>query len=161
MNENKNLSDLRNSIDELIKKEVRLRQDASFSTDEILEKIKSQLHTEIGNSKKGLIDIALKRLIDEVSRRKAGKRKSTDQLSLFAEYKNIPQTVAIGGRTRKRTAKLSISEASAYLESISPKAVSDQYEAFKKLVEDCLMVSVSGEETLEVLIQRKRNEGSK
>lgn len=151
----KTLVALRNDIDDLVNESFRKREGAALSTDDILKEVKRRLKSQIAAAEPDLIDIALKRLIDSVGRRKAGRRKGAGERNLFGEYPNIPQTLTIGDKKRKRTAKLSIGEAVDYLDSHSPRAVSERYEAIKRLVDDCLPFKTSDEDTIEELIARK------
>jgi hypothetical protein len=64
--------------------------------------------------------------------------------------------LTIGEKKRKRTAKLSIGEAIDYLDTHSPKAVSERYEAIKRLVDDCLPFKTSDDETIEELLELKK-----
>lgn len=147
---------LRNDIDQLMNESFRSREGGTLSTDDILMAVKRRLKPQIAVAESDLIDIALKRLIDSVGRRSPGRRKEAGERDLFGDYPNIPQTLTIGEKRRKRTAKLSIMEALDYLDSHSPKAVSERFEALKRLVEDCLPFKTSDDDTIEELIERKK-----
>ena len=152
--------ELRNSIDDLVRDSFRKREGGALSTDEILKEVQRRLKSQISAVESELMDIALKRLIDGVGRRKAGRRKVEDERDLFGEYPSIPQMLTIAEKQRKRTAKLSIGEVQDYLDAHSPRAVSEQYEAIKRLVHDCLPFKKSSDDTLEELLERKRQSAS-
>ena len=160
----KYLIGLRNDIDDLVNESFRKREGGALSTDDILKEVKRRLKPQISAAESDLIDIALKRLIDSVGRRKAGRRKAEGERDLFGDYPNIPQMLTIGEKKRKRTAKLSIGEALDYLDTHSPKAVSERYEAIRRLVDDCLPFKTSDDQTIEELLELKKQstpDGSK
>ena len=152
----KSMVALRNEIDDLVNESFRKRGGGALSTDEMLKEVKRLLTTQIVAAHSDLIDVALKRLIDGVGRRKAGRRKMGGERDLFGDYPNIPQTLSIGEKKRKPTAEMSIGEAVRYLDSHGPKAVNERFEAMKRLVDDCLPFKTSDDDTIEELIQRKK-----
>lgn len=157
MSSSKRLIPLRNAIDDLVNSAFAQGQGASLSTDKILAQVKRQLPMQIQSAEADLKDIALKRLIDDVSRRKAGRHSTHKSKNLFGEYPSIPQIVIVGSGKRKRTSDLTIREAIAYLESHSPRAISEKHEAFKRLVEHCMAVRGSDDETLQQLVERRKS----
>ena len=54
----------------------------------------------------------------------------------------------------KRTAKLTIVEAEAYLEEHSPKAFEERHQELRRMIEDCRRFRKSDSDTLEVLMER-------
>lgn len=154
MSSSKHLIPLRNAIDDLINGAFVKGQGATLSTAEILEEVKRQLPMQIQAAETDLKDLALKRLIDDVSRRKARRHSTHTSANLFNDHPSIPQFVIVGNGKRKRTSDLTIREANAYVESHSEGAARKRHEAFKRFVGQCMAVRRSDDDTLQQLMER-------
>lgn len=156
MNNVKQLIALRDGIDDLLNELMLKSDNGVILTEDVLRATKSRLKSLISRAQADLIDIALKRIIDNVGRRKAGRRGGIALANLFGEYPNIPQMLVIGGSKRKSTAKTSIGELVSYLDAHSPKAVSERNEGLRRLVDDVVPYKHSDRDTIEDLVARKK-----
>lgn len=156
MSKMKQLIALRDGIDDLLNELMLKSDNGVLSTEEVLKETKSRLKPLISVAQADLIDIALKRMIDNVGRRKAGRRGSIALVNLFGDYPSIPQMLVIGGSKRKSTAKTSIAELVNYLEAHSPRAVSERNEGLRRLVDDLVPYKHSDSDTIEDLVARKK-----
>ncbi len=146
---------LRNGIDDLINESFKKKSGRVLSTDDFLKEVRKRLGREIAAAECELLEIALKRLIDSVGRRKAGRQRTEGELDLFSEYPNIPQTLIVGDSKRKRIEEMSISEVEKYIVCHSPKAISERNEALKRMVNDLIPFRDSSEDTIEELVKKK------
>ena len=149
------LVQLRERIAEIYRGFISSSSNGVASIDEIMQLIKSELDPEIKAVKSDLVDLMLKRFVHDVGKRKERRVKDIQEADLFEGYKRIPQSILINGRNMKRTAKLSLAEAEAHLEKHSPKAISDQHQEFRRLVDDCRAFWKSESDTLETLMERR------
>lgn len=149
------LSDLRNAIEATYREVMREQGDWEASNTAILERVKAAKAIELAELTPDLVNIALIKLLNEVSGRRAGRASTPEGTDLFGEYR-VPRSVTIVRGKKKYTEKLSFREAELYLKARAERSPADRHEPFRQLLEACREYSKNDEDTLEILISRKR-----
>jgi hypothetical protein len=149
------LSDLRNGIEDIYRQMMREEENGEAPNATVLSRVRTTMATELDFLTPQLLDIALTKLLNEVSYRRGSNRAKTAGSDLFGDYR-IPSRVTIVRGSKKDTLKLSVREFKLYLEAHSKKAMSDRYEPYRLFLEDHLKFVNSDDDILEAIIQRKR-----
>lgn len=152
------LSDLRNSIEGIHREIMREQIDGVAPNDIVLGRVRRENADGIKLMMEQLVDIALVKLLNEVSSRK-GARASFDGPDLFGEYRGIPKSVTISRGRKKSTAQLTIPQADLWLKARLEKTESDKYETFRRMVDDCRPFQMSAEDSLAIAMERKWDAG--
>ncbi len=148
------LRDLRNSIQEIHRQAMLERSDGEAANAAILARVKAEKPELLLQLTPELVNIALTKLLNEVSTRKGQRTRSTAGPDLFGDYR-VPRSVSIVRGKKKDTAKLSVREAELYLQAHSEKSASDRHASLRLLLEECRQFMRSPEDTLETLFLRK------
>lgn len=150
------LSELRNVID-MINREVMDEQgNGEIANATVLSRVKKAHSQAVEFLTPQLLDIALTRLLNEVSNRKRGRNIAPGEIDLFGDYCGLKRQVSIGVGRKKDIANLSLQEAELWLKAHSAKARSTKHEEFKRLLDDCRPFITSDEDTLETAMRRKK-----
>lgn len=153
------LSDLRNGIEEVCRDIMREAGNGEASNEVVLERVRRDFSDEIAKLSSQLENIALVKLLNEVSNRKG--RIASDHAfpDLFGDYGNIPTQVTISRRIKKSTAELTIAEASLWLEAHTKQRDTAKHQAFRKMLEDLKSHQHSEDDTLATILERRRVSG--
>ncbi|MEO6217582.1 MAG: hypothetical protein ABIO86_16255 [Sphingomonas sp.] len=134
---------------------MREQGDGEASNAAILERVRAERANELHFLTPELVNMALIKLLNEVSNRRAQRGNSPEGINLFGDY-CVPRIVTIIRGKKKDTAKLSFREAELYVKAHSEKSVSDRHEPLRRLLEACREYVESDEDTLETLMGRKK-----
>lgn len=149
------LGDLRNGIQEIYRDVMREQAGGEASNAAILQRVRTEKAQELALLTPELVNISLIKLLNDVSSRRRGIATTSGEFDLFGEYR-IPRIVSIARGKKKDTAKLTLHEAQLYVKAHSDRSVGDRYESLRRLIEDCREHVESEEDTLGILIERKR-----
>lgn len=158
MQEAVTLSDLRNAM-ESINMDIMRAGKWEASNEDVLERVKAEMENEIRHLAPQLIDIALVKLNNEVSNRKGPRALTTRGHNLFGDYDGIPKSVTIVKGKKKDLTKLTFPEADLWIKAHAIRIDLRKHEKFKKLVEDCRPYKKSDQDTLEMAMKRKDDQG--
>jgi hypothetical protein len=150
------LGDLRNVLEEIAREVMEGASNGEAPNSAILTRLKNQRPNLIKFFTPQLVDIALTKLLNEVSGRNRARLPSGYEFDLFGDYGKIPNSVTIGRGQKKDTAKLSIAEAKSWLRNHSNRTVQSDHAGFRRLVEECEKYVESDDETIEIALERKR-----
>jgi hypothetical protein len=146
------LSDLRNAIAEIYR-DIMHQGGWEAANAAVLAKLKDSKARELDLLAPQLIDMALIKLLNEVSSRRRRVADLSETRDLFGEYR-VPRNITIARGKKKDTAKLTFREAEIYLEIHAVKPASKRHEQLRRLVEACRKHVQSEQDTLETLINR-------
>lgn len=150
------LTDLRNGIEEAYREVIREQGNGEAPNELVLKKVRSSLGAELIELNSNLVEIALIKLLNDVSNRKGAKAINGAGLDLFGQYRGIPKHIAVGPRKKKATAMITFVEADLWLKAHSMKASIDRNEEFRRLVEECRPFRQSDHDTLQMAMDRKK-----
>lgn len=153
------LSDLRNGIENIYRDIMREAGNGEAANAAVLERVRRDLGDEIRTLSSQLENIALIKLLNEVSNRKGRSGLGAAPPDLFGDYGNIPNQITISRRIKKSTAELTIAEARLWLEAHTKKRVNPRHKAFRQMLEDLSAHQHSEEDTLAIMLARKRVSG--
>jgi hypothetical protein len=149
------LSDLRNGIQEIYREVMREQSDGEASNATVLARVRAEKTKELAALAGELVNIALTKLLNEVSNRKGRLGNHPEGTDLFGEYR-VPRIITIIRGRKKDTAKLSFREAELYVKAHSERSASDRHAPLRRLLDACREYVQSEDDTLEVLIARMR-----
>ncbi len=151
------LSDLRDAI-QLIYGDIMLeRSDGEATNAAVLARLRAENADTLRQLTPDLVNIALTKLLNEVSNRKGQRGSSSEGVDLFGLYR-VPRTVTVARGKKKDVAKLCVREAELYLQAHSEKSSNDRHAPLRLLLEDCRKYIQSPDDTLETLFIRKERE---
>lgn len=149
------LSDLRNGIEGIHHEIMRQQRDGEASNGAVVAKVRRDKAAEIALLTDQLIDIALVKLLNEVSSRKGVSGSDTGTLDLFGGYQGIPKSVTILKGKKKSTLLLTIVQADLWLKARMQKPDDDRHESFRRMVDDCRPFQRSEDDTLAMIMERR------
>lgn len=149
------LSDLRSGIQEIYRELMREPGDGEAPNAIVLKRVRAERAKELSLLTPELVNIALIKLLNDVSNRRGERGSLPVEVDLFGEYR-VPRIVTIMRGKKKDTAKLSFREAELYLKAHAEKSASERHEPLRQLLDACRQYVESDEDTLETLISRKR-----
>lgn len=150
------LGDLRNGIEEIYRDIMREAGNGEAPNVVVLERVRRDLANEIRMLSSQLENIALVKLLNEVSNRKGRSASGLPLPDLFGDYRDIPKQVTISRRIKKSTAELTIAEASLWLEAHTKKRDDAKHQAFRQMLQDLKSHQRSEDDTLATMLERKR-----
>ncbi|MGC6331763.1 hypothetical protein [Rhizorhabdus sp. FW153] len=154
------LSELRNGIQDIYHEVMREQGNGEVSNAAVLSRVRVEQAEALSSLAPALVNIALTKLLNDVSSRKRGKSTSSPVADLFGEYR-VPGSVTLVRGKKKDTAKLTFREAELYVKARAEKSVSDRHEPWRQLLEVCRDHVKSEDDTLEILIARVRQANSR
>lgn len=149
------VSNLRNGIEQIYHDLMRSQGNGEVSNAAVLELIRRDKAGEIAELDVQLVDIALVKLLNEVSSRKSKRGASAALPDLFGDYRGIPKTVSLIRGRKNSTAHLTMSQALLWLKARTEKQEDDRHAAFRRMIEDCTPYQQSPDDTLAVMMERK------
>lgn len=150
------LGDLRNAIEGIYRDIMREAGNGVAPNEIVLERVRLELADEIRKLSSQLENIALVKLLNDVSNRKSRSASGLALPDLFGDYGNIPKQVTISRRIKKSTAELTLSEASLWLDAHTKKRDDARHQAFRKMLQDLESYQRSEEDTLATMLGRRR-----
>ncbi len=150
------LGDLRNGIEDIYRDIMREAGNGEAPNAIVLQRVRQDLGDEIRKLSNQLEDIALVKLLNEVSNRKGRSGSGATSPDLFGDYGNIPNQITISRRIKKSTAELTIAEAQLWLEAHTKKRDNPRHKAFRQMLEDLSSHQHAEEDTLATMLRRKR-----
>jgi len=153
------LGDLRNGIEQIYRDIMREAANGEAPNAVVMERVRRDLGGHIRTLSSKLEDIALVKLLNEVSNRRGRGGLGTASPDLFGDYGNIPCQITISRRIKKSTADLTIAEARLWLEAHTKKRDNPRHKAFRQMLEDLSAHQHSEEDTLAIMLERKRVSG--
>lgn len=154
MSKGYNLGDLRAAIEQANREVMSESGNGQASNTAVLERLKKR-DVLISSFTPQLVDIALIKLLNQVSRQSAANNIENDQYSLFDGYRKIPRRITVVRGLKMKTEQLSLAEAEEWLENRSRQVAVDEYEDFRKLISECKLFAKSDNETIEQILIRK------
>ncbi|MFW2829459.1 hypothetical protein [Sphingomonas sp. ID0503] len=149
------LSDLRNGIEEIHREMMRQQRDGEASNAAVVAKVRRDKVEEVALLTDELVDIALIKLLNEVSSRKGVRNFDAGTLDLFDRYRGIPKSVTILKGKKKSTSLLTIVQADLWLKARMQKPADDRHEPFRRMVDDCRPFQRSEDDTLATMMERR------
>ena len=150
------LGDLRNGIEEIYRDIMRVAGNGEAPNEVVLDRVRRDLGGEIRTLSSQLENIALVKLLNEVSNRKGRRAPGAALPDLFGDYGNIPSQITISRRIKKSTAELTIAEARLWLEAHTKKRDNPRHKAFRQMLDDLSSHQYADEDTLATMLERKR-----
>ena len=150
------LGDLRNGIEEIYRDIMREAGNGEAPNAVVLDRVRRDLGGEIRTLSSQLENIALVKLLNEVSNRKGRRVPGAALPDLFGDYGNIPSQITISRRIKKSTAELTIAEARLWLEAHTKKRDNPRHKAFRQMLDDLSSHQHAEEDTLATMLKRKR-----
>lgn len=150
------LSDLRNGIEDIYLQVMRGESNGEASNSAVLARVKRDRAGEVNFLAEQLVDIALVKLLNEVSSRKGKNSSRIESPDLFGDYRGIPKSVTICRGRKKSTSQLTILQADLWLKARSEKPDDDRHESFRRMVDDCRPFQQLEDDSLLIMIERKR-----
>lgn len=154
------LGDLRGAIDNINREVMQQQGNGEAPNAIVLSRLKSERKELIAHFAPQLIHSALTKLLNDVSRKRLKKNGASGVLTLFENYRGIPNSVTIKRGLKKDTVKLTISEADQWIRDHSTREVGNDTDDFRRLVDDCRRYAESEAETLERSLQRMSKKAS-
>jgi hypothetical protein len=148
------LSDLRNRIQEIYREVTRTQGDGEAPNAAVLKVLWAENNEELRVLNRQLVNIALTKLLNDVSNRSGFGGASSSTPDLFSEF-GVPRFVTITRGKKKDIAKLSYRDALLYLKAHSEKAATDRHDPLRRLLDACGKYARSDDDTLETLVRRK------
>ncbi len=150
------LGDLRNGIEEIYRDIMREAGNGEAPNAVVLDRVRRDLGDEIRTLSSQLENIALVKLLNEVSNRKGRRAPDAALPDLFGDYGNIPSQITISRRIKKSTAELTVAEARLWLEAHTKKRDNPRHKAFRQMLDDLSSHQHADEDTLATILERKR-----
>lgn len=150
------LAELRNGIDAVYQRLMRESEGAIVLNEAILDRIKSELRSEISFGQLALVEMALVKLVNDVSRRRGRASPEYSGPDLFGDFPGVPHGVSVGRGKKMMTADFTFGAAKDFLDSHPPKPARDPFKGFRQFVQDCEGIDASNEETLRSIMERMR-----
>jgi hypothetical protein len=149
------LGDLRNDIQEIYREVMSERSDGEASNNAVLKRIHERKRAALAALAPELLNIALTKLLNDVSNRRGARSLSSGGSDLFGEFR-IPVNITISRGKKKNTAKMSFKEAEFYLNHHADKESKDRHDSLRRLVDACRQFVETPEDTLELLLERRK-----
>ena len=149
------LSDLRNGIEEVYREIMRQQRDGEASNAAVVSKVRRDKAEEVALLTDQLVDIALVKLLNEVSSRKGVRNSDAGTLDLFGRYQGIPKSVTILKGKKKSTSLLTIAQADLWLKARMQKPDDDRHESFRRMVDDCRPFQQAEDDSLATMMERR------
>ncbi|MBX8802033.1 hypothetical protein [Pseudochrobactrum asaccharolyticum] len=151
------LTDLRDDIDAVVIDLRRERNDGEIPLDEAIVRVRSKLADRITHTADQLIDLALRKLIHDVSGRKRLSLALAGQTNLFGRYSGVPAMITTGKGKKRDTTKATFQEADNWLSARENKDIDvrSKNDKFKQMVEELRPYLRSPTDTLEEAARRK------
>lgn len=150
-----NLGDLRAAIDDINREIVSEKGSGEVFNSDVLSRLKKNRNHLVDAYTPQLVDIALTKLLNEVSCRKAARNSNGMQSSLFEQYPGVKNRVAVAKGLKKDVGKFTPNELQEWKNNRSKKVVQDEDDGIQKLIDDCKNISISDNETIESILKRK------
>ena len=147
------LVDLRNAI-EAIASEVLDERGGEASNEEILSRLKERNAKEIEFLNDKLVNITLTKLLNDVGGRKRSKTARKDDIDLFRDYPDVPQTIAIARGKKRDISTLTVYQAELWVENHNTRREDRKRNDLKRLMKDCKDNQTSVDEALAVILAR-------
>ncbi len=149
------LSDLRNGIEAIHREMMRQQRDGEASNAAVVAKVRREKIEEIALLTDQLVDIALVKLLNEVSSRKGVRNTEAGTPDLFGGYLGIPKSVTILKGKKKSTLSLTIVQADLWLKARMQKPDNDRHESFRRMIDDCRPFQRSENDSLATIMERR------
>lgn len=150
------LGDLRNGIEQICRDIMFEADNGEAPNALVLQRVRRDMGEVIRQLAPQLEDIALVKLLNEVSNRKGRGAAGLALPDLFGDYRGIPKQVTISRRIKKSTAELTIAQAELWLEAHTKKRDDARYQAFRRMLQDLRSHQQSDEDTLALMMERKQ-----
>lgn len=149
------VSNLRNGIEEIYHDLMAGQDNGEVSNAAVLARIRRDKAGEIAELDTQLVDIALVKLLNEISRRKGKRGDDAAMPDLFGDYRGIPKSVSLARGRKNSTAYLTLSQALSWVQARTEKQEDDRHAAFRRMIDDCTPYQQSPDDTLAVMMERK------
>ena len=157
MNQAIGLVELRNKIDAVYLRMMSKSDGSSIHNNEILLEISANLDVDLEKNKDALMEMALIKLINDVSRRRGRPSDQNGDLDLFDEVSGIPHSLSVGRGMKAYTADMTLGTAKLWLSKHPPKPAKDPYANFRQLVEELEEDGAADEDTLHSILVAKNS----
>ncbi len=149
------LSALRAGIEQIYDELMRQQGNGEVSNAAVLARVREDKAQEISVLTEQLVDMALTKLLNDVSVRKGRGGRVLHGPDLFGIYQGIPKSVTIGRGRKKDTSQLTIGQAESWLEARLAKPEDNRFESFRRMVDECKPYQTLEDDTLATLLDRR------
>ena len=156
MARNSALGDLRAAIESIVRNIMEERGDGVAPNDLVLARLKKDRSTLVQACQSQLIDMALTKQLNNVSRTKRSIGNESDEFDLFSGMGSIPKSVTITRGKKKDPALMKVSEMKRWMKNHSIRATETSDEDLKQLFRLCIRDAQSDDETATQIIMRNK-----
>lgn len=150
---------LRDEIERISRELIAESQSGVVSNADILMRIRRDCPQVLDSAARFLIDIALIKLVNDVSGRIRRSASTQSAFDLFGEIRGIPTMISVKRGSHRAPLKMTIAELRAWIRDHDAKAVSEKNKGLKQILAVATVGILSEDETLEAVLLRLKDGG--